>query len=112
MMLCSIWYHLCNLKNVKNTHRGVLVLVKLQDEASNFNKSNNHPRVFFTFFKLYKWYQIAHSVSIKSPDKFGYARSPFCSEDGPVICRPICAFRKRYRTSFSVSKYMKISRQF
>ena len=25
--LCAIWYHLYNLKNVKNTHRGVLLLV-------------------------------------------------------------------------------------
>ena len=30
VMFCAIWYHLCNLKNVKNTHGGVLVLVKLQ----------------------------------------------------------------------------------
>ena len=26
---CAIWYHLCNLKNVKNTHGGVIILVKL-----------------------------------------------------------------------------------
>ena len=24
-MLCAIWYHLCNLTNVKNTHGGVLL---------------------------------------------------------------------------------------
>ena len=35
------------LKNVKNTHRGVLLLV-----ACNFTKSNTPPWVFFTFFKL------------------------------------------------------------
>ena len=29
-MRCAIWCHLCNLKNVKNTHGGVLNLVKLQ----------------------------------------------------------------------------------
>ena len=29
-MRCTIWYHLYNLKNVKNTHGGVLILVKLQ----------------------------------------------------------------------------------
>ena len=29
-MRCAIWYHLYNLKNVKNTHGGVLILVKLQ----------------------------------------------------------------------------------
>ena len=28
--LYAIWYHLYNLKNVKNTHGGVLHLVKLQ----------------------------------------------------------------------------------
>ena len=28
VMLCAIWYHLYNLKNVKNTHGGVLLLVK------------------------------------------------------------------------------------
>ena len=31
-MLCVIWYHLYNLKNIKNTHGGVLLLVKLQAE--------------------------------------------------------------------------------
>ena len=29
-MLYTIWYHLYNLKNVKSTHGGVLLLVKLQ----------------------------------------------------------------------------------
>ena len=36
VMLCAIWYHLCNLKNVKNTHGEVLLLVKLNVEACNF----------------------------------------------------------------------------
>ena len=30
VMCCAIWYHLLILKNVKNTHGGVLLLVKLQ----------------------------------------------------------------------------------
>ena len=29
-MCCAIWHHLYNLKNVKNTYGGVLILVKLQ----------------------------------------------------------------------------------
>ena len=33
VLCCAIWYHLYNLKNVKNTHRGVLILVKLQASA-------------------------------------------------------------------------------
>ena len=38
VMRRAIWYHLHNFKNVKNTHGGVL-------------------------FKLYKWYQIAQSIT-------------------------------------------------
>ena len=30
VMCLAIWYHLHNFKNVKNTHGGVLLLVKLQ----------------------------------------------------------------------------------
>ena len=32
-MRCTIWYNLCNLKNVKSTHGGVLLLVKLQAKS-------------------------------------------------------------------------------
>ena len=54
-MLCVIWYHFYNLKNVENTHGGVLLLLKLQV----FTKSNPPPWVFFTILKLYKWYNAA-----------------------------------------------------
>ena len=30
MWLCAIWYHLYNFKNVKNTHGGIKLLVKVQ----------------------------------------------------------------------------------
>ena len=50
---------------MKNTHGGVLLLVKLQALACNFNKSNTPSSVFFTFYKLYKLYQIAQSISSK-----------------------------------------------
>ena len=55
VMLCAIWYHSYNLKNVKNTHGGVLLLVK-------FTKVNTPPWVFFTFLKLWTWYQFAQST--------------------------------------------------
>ena len=64
-MLCAIWYHVHNLKNVKNTHGRVLILVKFQAETCNFIKSNTPPLVFFTFFKLYKWYQIAQRITYR-----------------------------------------------
>ena len=63
VMLCTIWYHLYHLKNVKSTHGGVLILVKLQAKACNFIKINNPPLVFFTLFTLYKWYQIAQRIT-------------------------------------------------
>ena len=58
-MRYAIWYDLYNLKNVKNTPGGVLILVKLQASA----KINTPPWVLFTFLKLYKWYQIAQRTT-------------------------------------------------
>ena len=58
VMRCMIWYHLYNFKNVKNTHGGVLLLLK----ACNFTKSSTPPWVFFTFFTWYKWYQITQNI--------------------------------------------------
>ena len=46
---CVIWYHLYSLKNVKDAHGGVLLLVKVRLLACNFTKSNTHPWVFFMF---------------------------------------------------------------
>ena len=45
----------------ENTHGEVLCLVKLQTEACSFTKRDTSPWVFFTFFKLNKWYQFAQS---------------------------------------------------
>ena len=65
VMLWAIWYNLYNLKNVKNNHGGVLLSVKLQAKACDLTTSNTHPWVIFSFFKLYKWYQIAQWISSK-----------------------------------------------
>ena len=59
----TIWYYLCDLKKVKNTHGGVLLLVKLLAKASNLTKSNTPPWVFFFFKKLCKRYQVAERSS-------------------------------------------------
>ena len=60
--LVPFLYH---LKNVKNIHGRVLLLVKLQVSACNFTKRNAPPWVFSTFFEQCKWYHIAQSVSHK-----------------------------------------------
>ena len=51
-MFCAIWYHLYDLKNVKNTHAGVLLLVKLQALSCNFTKSNTPPWVLWSFINF------------------------------------------------------------
>ena len=44
-MLCAIWYHLYNLKNVKNTHGGVLLLVKLFSRFLNYASGTKSRKV-------------------------------------------------------------------
>ena len=53
-MLCAISYHLHNLENVKNTHGGVLLLVKLQAEACNFTKVTLLHQCFSRFYIVHK----------------------------------------------------------
>ena len=56
VMRCAIWCHLYNLKKVKNTHGGVLLL---------FTKGSTPPWVIYTVFNLYKGYQIAQNIPYK-----------------------------------------------
>ena len=79
-MLCAIWYHFNNYKNVEYTHRGVLSLVKLQALACYFTEGNIHPLMFFRFFKLYKWYQIAQCITYKQspPNNSKNSRTNVC----------------------------------
>ena len=49
-MLYAIWYHLHNLKNMKNTYEGVLLLVKLQASACYFTKSKTPALECFSRF--------------------------------------------------------------
>ena len=50
-------------KRKKHPWRSVNFSVKLQAEAYNFTNINTPPCVFFTFLKLYKWYQIAQCIT-------------------------------------------------
>ena len=49
VMRCEIWYHLYNKKIEKTT------------------MEERYVWVFFTFFKLYKWYQIAQNITENVP---------------------------------------------
>ena len=48
-MLCAIWYHLYNFKKMKNTHGGVLLLVKLQAKVTLLRGCS-----FFYFLSYFK----------------------------------------------------------
>ena len=63
--VCVIWYYSYNLKNAKNTHKGVLLLVKLQVtllhwcfsrflDCTNGIKSRNAPQMFYVNWKYKK----------------------------------------------------------
>ena len=62
MMFHTIWYHLYNFKEVKNTHGGVLLLVKLQTflrflNCTNSTKSRNATQLNIVTFNLAYWDQ-------------------------------------------------------
>ena len=52
VMRCAIWYHLYNLKNLKNTHEGVLLLVKLQAKNLQFYQKKHSSMGVFHAFKI------------------------------------------------------------
>ena len=59
VIFCAIWYHLYNLKNVKNTHGGVILLRSCFSRFLNYTNSTKlrnalHTSVFWTFEKLKK----------------------------------------------------------
>ena len=61
----------------KNTHVRMLLLVKLQALASNITKSNISSWVFFTFLKLYKWYESCNTPHLPSYLWNGMLHKPF-----------------------------------
>ena len=79
MVRCAIWY-LCTIKkNVKNTHAGVLILVKLQA----FTKINTPSWVFSLFFNCTngtKWRNAPHILFVIG--KGNWVRGPCMSLKG------------------------------
>ena len=63
MRHCAICYHLYELKNAKATHGGVMLLVKFHVSPASWIKVSFLHGFSSTFFKLYKWYQIAQSIT-------------------------------------------------
>ena len=58
--LCAIWYHLCDLKNVKNTHEGVIPLESCRLKLATSLKITLLHGCFLHFLNCTngtKWYQ-------------------------------------------------------
>ena len=82
--VCSIWHYLDNLKNVKNTHWGVLLLVNLQAKATllkvtllyvyflhflnctNGTKSRKASHIFWSYSPIFTKIRLAKSLRIRS----------------------------------------------
>ena len=62
MMLCAIWCHLHNLENLKNTHGGVLLLVKSQALFSSWKTMN----VFLRVRKIFSQISVSFSKEDQS----------------------------------------------
>ena len=108
-VLCGIWYHLYNLKNVKGAHGGVLKPVTLLWVFF----TGAHPWVFFTFFKLYKWCQIAQSTSICSKYFSCYSAIQVLTCRGFITFLQYCKFTwKNCGLSFRSSRLEVFDRNF
>ena len=81
---CTIWYHLYNFKNVKNTHGSVLPLVKLEASACNFAISNTPPWVFSRSFNCSNGIKLrkASHIFIKSTTFISCCFNQFYISDG------------------------------
>ena len=91
VMFRAIWYHLYNLKSVKNPPWKSVTFSKV----AGFTKSNTPLWVFFTFFNLYKWYQIAQNILYLDCD--AQPRLPSCKEKSGerkrgLKSQPLCSF--------------------
>ena len=75
VILCAIWYHLWNSKNVKNAHGGVLLLAKFATLLATFATLLQPATLLkitllqgsfsrFSFFELWEWYQIMQRITI------------------------------------------------
>ena len=58
--------HLVRTQNFPKSYHFLPLVRTLQVSACDFTKSNTPPWVFFEILKLYKWYQIVHSIMYKT----------------------------------------------
>ena len=58
VMLCALWVPSVQFEKRENSHGGVILLLELQTEASNFAKRDTSPRMFLQMVTNYAKHQI------------------------------------------------------
>ena len=110
VMHCAVWYYLCNIKNVKNTHGGVLILLKLTLphgyfprflNCTNSTKSRNTPSTKApAFTKSMNYIGVAGTsnqlfiTGPQTPTKFSKKNKVVCGKgfvpcDRSISCSPL-----------------------
>ena len=59
---------ICTIKKREKHPWSSVNFSKVVGLTCNFNKINTPPWMFFTFFKLYKWYQTAQRITNINPN--------------------------------------------
>ena len=63
-IICDALLDLISFEQIKKREKHSWRSVQIRRlKACNLTKSNTSPWVFFTFFKLYKWYQIGQNTT-------------------------------------------------
>ena len=88
--ICAIQYLWYKFKNVKNTHGGMLVLVKLQPEACNFTQSKLLHGCFSRFFNCRNGTKLRKASRIKQNGLCYLIFYSFPFSVFVVLCRIYC----------------------
>ena len=75
---CSIWYYLYNLKNVKNTHGGRLILVKLQYKSATLLKLTLLHGCFSRFLNCTNGTKSRNASQMKNTSSFHVFNTRYC----------------------------------
>ena len=98
---------ICTILKTWKTPMEECYLSLLQAQACNFTKNNTPLWVFFTFFKLYKWYQNAQSIAYVQINLILISAALMLGFNLTIILLSECEYGK----SISFTKYLSVSIQ-
>ena len=92
-MRCTIWHHLHNLKNVKNTQEGVLLLVKLQAKTTLLKVTLLH-EYFLRFLNC------TNDTKSRKASHIFWSHTPIFTPISPALCKK-CPYSEFFWSVFS-----------